>query len=73
MKPSYPMPPLNEREADVILRKGTEVPSSGQLTNNKACLLYTSAGSLITAWVLTLPAAGGIGFVSYWLLHFIWN
>lgn len=31
------------------------------------------AGQLVTAWVLTLPASALVGFISYWLLHFIWN
>lgn len=31
------------------------------------------AGQLVTAWILTLPASGFVGFISYWLLHFIWN
>lgn len=31
------------------------------------------AGQLVTAWILTLPASALVGFVSYWLLHFIWN
>ena len=30
MKPSFPMPPLSGQEADVILRKATEAPFSGQ-------------------------------------------
>ena len=34
---------------------------------------WNVAANLVTAWVLTLPAAAGVGFVSYWLLHFIWN
>lgn len=31
------------------------------------------AGQLVTAWILTLPASALVGFISYWLLHFIWN
>ncbi len=31
------------------------------------------AGQLVTAWILTLPASGLVGFIAYWLLHFIWN
>ena len=42
-------------------------------TKRLSAVRWTVAGSLVTAWVLTLPAAGGIGFISYWLLHFIWN
>lgn len=42
-------------------------------TKRLSAVRWNVAGSLVTAWVLTLPAAGGIGFVSYWLLHFIWN
>ena len=42
-------------------------------TKRLSAVRWNAAGSLVTAWVLTLPAAGGIGFISYWLLHFIWN
>lgn len=42
-------------------------------TKRLSAVRWNVAGSLVTAWVLTLPAAGGIGFISYWLLHFIWN
>lgn len=42
-------------------------------TKRLSAVRWNVAGSLVTAWVLTLPAAGGIGYVSYWLLHFIWN
>ncbi|CAK7044927.1 MAG: hypothetical protein DESF_01876 [Desulfovibrio sp.] len=42
-------------------------------TKRLSAVRWNVAGSLVTAWVLTLPAAGCIGFVSYWLLHFIWN
>lgn len=42
-------------------------------TKRLSAVRWNVAGSLVTAWVLTLPAAGTIGFVSYWLLHFIWN
>ena len=31
------------------------------------------AGNLVIAWVLTLPAAGSIGFIAYEILHLIWN
>ena len=34
---------------------------------------WNVAGSLLVAWTLTLPAAGIVGFISYKLLHFIWN
>lgn len=42
-------------------------------TKRLSAVRWNVAGNLITAWVLTLPAAGSVGFVSYWLLHFIWN
>ena len=42
-------------------------------TKRLSAVRWNVAGSLLTAWVLTLPAAGVVGFVSYWLLHFIWN
>ncbi len=42
-------------------------------TKRLSAVRWNVAGSLVTAWVLTLPAAGVIGFISYWLLHFIWN
>lgn len=34
---------------------------------------WNVAGSLVVAWVLTLPAASLVGFVSYYVLHMIWN
>ena len=34
---------------------------------------WTVAGQLVTAWVLTLPAASAVGFVSYKVLHLIWQ
>ena len=42
-------------------------------TKRLSAVRWNVAGSLVTAWLLTLPAAGTVGFVSYWLLHFIWN
>lgn len=42
-------------------------------TKRLSAVRWNVAGNLATAWVLTLPAAGSVGFVSYWLLHFIWN
>lgn len=42
-------------------------------TKRLSAVRWNVAGNLLTAWVLTLPAAGSVGFVSYWLLHFIWN
>lgn len=42
-------------------------------TKRLSAVRWNVAGSLLTAWLLTLPAAGTVGFVSYWLLHFIWN
>lgn len=42
-------------------------------TKRLSAVRWNVAGSLVTAWILTLPAAGSIGYVSYWLLHFIWN
>ena len=40
MKNTTSMPPLSDREADVILRKGTEAPFSGRYTDNKAAGTY---------------------------------
>lgn len=31
------------------------------------------AGQMITAWVLTLPASAVVGFLSYRILHLVWN
>jgi inorganic phosphate transporter, PiT family len=42
-------------------------------TKRLSAVRWNVATNLVTAWVLTLPAAGCIGFISYWLLHFIWN
>ena len=42
-------------------------------TKRLSAVRWNVAANLVTAWVLTLPAAAGVGFVSYWLLHFIWN
>ena len=42
-------------------------------TKRLSAVRWSVAANLVTAWVLTLPAAGVIGFISYWLLHFIWN
>ena len=42
-------------------------------TKRLSAVRWSVAANLVTAWVLTLPAAAGIGYVSYWLLHFIWN
>ncbi len=42
-------------------------------TKRLSAVRWNVAGSMVTAWLLTLPASGAIGFVSYWLLHFIWN
>lgn len=42
-------------------------------TKRLSAVRWNVAGSLVTAWLLTLPAAGTVGYVSYWLLHFIWN
>lgn len=40
MKTSSSMPPLSDREADVILRKGTEAPYSGRYTDSKEAGTY---------------------------------
>lgn len=40
MKTKYPMPPLNEWEADVILRKATEAPYTGRYFNHHAAGSY---------------------------------
>ncbi|WP_298033426.1 inorganic phosphate transporter [uncultured Desulfovibrio sp.] len=42
-------------------------------TKRLSAVRWNVAGNLVTAWILTLPAAGTVGFVSYKLLHFIWN
>lgn len=42
-------------------------------TKRLSAVRWNVAANLATAWVLTLPAAGSVGFVCYWLLHFIWN
>lgn len=40
MTATFPMPPLTQREADVLLRKATEAPYSGQYLNNHAAGTY---------------------------------
>ncbi len=40
MNTKNPMPPLNEREADVILRKATEAPYTGRYFNHHAAGSY---------------------------------
>ena len=42
-------------------------------TKRLSAVRWNGAGSLLVAWTLTLPAAGIVGFISYKLLHFIWN
>lgn len=42
-------------------------------TKRLSAVRWNVAGSLLVAWILTLPAAGIVGFISYKLLHFIWN
>lgn len=42
-------------------------------TKRLSAVRWNVAGNLLTAWILTLPAAGAVGFISYKLLHFIWN
>ena len=42
-------------------------------TKRLSAVRWNVAGNLVTAWILTLPAAGSVGFISYKLLHFIWN
>ena len=42
-------------------------------TKRLSAVHWNVAGSLLVAWTLTLPAAGIVGFISYKLLHFIWN
>ena len=42
-------------------------------TKRLSAVRWNVAGSLLVAWTLTLPAAGIVGFISYKLLHFIWN
>ena len=55
-----------------LLRGGikVQVPSPEVVPGD---ILLLEAGDLITAWILTLPAAGSVGFVAYKLLHHIWN
>ncbi len=40
MNTGHPMPPLSEREADVLLRKATEAPYTGRYLNNHAAGTY---------------------------------
>ena len=42
-------------------------------TKRLSAVRWNVAGNLVTAWILTLPAAGSVGFISYKLLHFIWT
>ena len=42
-------------------------------TKRLSAVRWNVAGSLLISWTLTLPAAGIVGFISYKLLHFIWN
>ena len=42
-------------------------------TKRLSAVRWNVAGNLVTAWILTLPAAGSVGFISYKLLHFICN
>ena len=42
-------------------------------TKRLSAVRWNVAGNLVTAWILTLHAAGSVGFISYKLLHFIWN
>ncbi len=42
-------------------------------TKRLSAVRWTVAGQLVTAWVLTLPAAAVVGFLSYLLLHLIWS
>ena len=45
----------------------------GGSTKRLSAVRWNVAGSLLVAWTLTLPAAGIVGFISYKLLHFLWN
>ena len=40
MNTGHPMPPLSEREADVLLRKATEAPYTGRYLNNHAAGIW---------------------------------
>lgn len=42
-------------------------------TKRLSAVRWNVAGQLVTAWVLTLPAAATVGFIAYWVLHLIWN
>ncbi len=42
-------------------------------TKRLSAVRWNVAGNLVTAWILTLPAAAAVGFISYKLLHFIWG
>lgn len=41
-------------------------------TKRLSAVRWTVAGSLMVAWVLTLPAAALVGYLSYQFLHLIW-
>ena len=42
-------------------------------TKRLSAVRWNLAGNLVTAWVLTLPAAAAVGYVSYKILNLIWS
>ena len=38
-------------------------------TKRRSAVRWGIAGNIVTAWVLTFPAAGLVGFVATWLIH----
>lgn len=42
-------------------------------TKRLSAVRWSVALQLVTAWVLTLPAAASVGYVSWWVAHAIWE
>ena len=38
-------------------------------TKRRSAVRWGIAGNIVTAWVLTFPAAGLVGFVATWLIQ----